>query len=62
MKRIVEQRPLVDKTLPITISKLRSKPKKDQLLEDRNTEIERENRILLEKMSNIFSKKTTTAV
>jgi hypothetical protein len=33
------------------------KTKKDQLVEDRFTEIERANRILLEKMSNIFNER-----
>lgn len=33
---------------------LKSKPKKNQMLEERYTEIERENRILLEKMTNIL--------
>jgi len=34
-----------------------AKSKKEQLAEDRFTEIERANRILLEKMSNIFNDK-----
>lgn len=38
-------------------SHIRTKAKKDQLLEDRFTEIERENRILLEKMHHIFQNK-----
>jgi len=33
---------------------LKAKSKKQQLLEERFTEIERENRILLEKMTNIL--------
>jgi E3 ubiquitin-protein ligase TRIP12 len=33
----------------------RSKAKKEQIIEERYTEIERENRILLEKMTNIMS-------
>jgi hypothetical protein len=32
----------------------RHNPKKEQMIEDRYTEIERANRILLEKMSNIL--------
>ncbi|OMJ66778.1 hypothetical protein SteCoe_36265 [Stentor coeruleus] len=36
---------------------LKYKAKRDQMLEDRFTEIERENRILLEKMSSIMNKK-----
>ena len=45
----------VDSKCPSTYGVLRRKPKKDQLLEDRFTEIERENRILLEKMSQIVN-------
>lgn len=45
----------VDSSCPITYGSLRRKPKKEQLLEDRFTEIERENRILLEKMSHIVN-------
>ena len=36
-----------------------SKSKRDQITEDRFTEIEKSNRILLEKMSNIYSKQAT---
>jgi len=39
---------------PKEFAHLRSKPKKNQMLEERYTEIERENRILLEKMTNIL--------
>jgi hypothetical protein len=42
---------------PAKFSHLRFKAKRDQILEDRLTEIERENRILLEKMSSIMSKR-----
>ena len=45
----------VDSTCPSTYGVLRKKPKKEQLAEDRFTEIERENRILLEKMSHIVN-------
>lgn len=39
---------------PKSHAHLKSKPKKNQMLEERYTEIERENRILLEKMTNIL--------
>ena len=42
---------------PVEFEHLKFKAKREQLLEDRFTEIERENRILLEKMSVIVSKK-----
>ncbi|OMJ95488.1 hypothetical protein SteCoe_1081 [Stentor coeruleus] len=47
----------VDTGCPATFGTLKRKPKKDQLMEDRFTEIERENRILLEKMSQIVNSK-----
>ena len=37
------------------------KTKKDQIMEDRYTEIEKANRILLEKMSNIYTTKGNSA-
>lgn len=39
---------------PKEYAHLKTKPKKNQMLEERYTEIERENRILLEKMTNIL--------
>jgi E3 ubiquitin-protein ligase TRIP12 len=42
---------------PAQFFHLKFKAKRDQMLEDRFTEIERENRILLEKMSSIMNKK-----
>jgi Hemingway/CFA97 len=42
---------------PMKFSHLKFKAKREQIVEDRLTEIERENRILLEKMSSIMSKK-----
>lgn len=50
----------VDTGRPATWGKIRSKAKKEQLIEDRYTEIERENRILLEKMQTIMSHRTTS--
>ncbi|CAG9312223.1 unnamed protein product [Blepharisma stoltei] len=47
----------VDSSCPVTFGQLKRKPKKEQLVEDRYTEIERENRILLEKMSQIMQGK-----
>ena len=44
-------RSVLDTTRPTTFNHLAKKPKKDQMLEERFTEIERENRILLEKMT-----------
>jgi hypothetical protein len=41
---------------PPKFQHLKKKMKKTQMLEERYTEIERENRILLEKMTNILQK------
>ena len=57
-KKLKNMRGLVDTSCPATYGTLRHKPKKEQLLEDRFTEIERENRILLEKMSQIVSSRS----
>lgn len=45
----------VDTACPATYGSLKRKPKKEQLIEERFTEIERENRILLDKMSQIVN-------
>lgn len=47
----------VNSDRPAQFAHLKYKAKRDQMLEDRFTEIERENRILLEKMSSIMNKK-----
>ena len=47
----------VKSSKPTKLKHLKFKAKKEQMLEDRFTEIERENRILLEKMSSIMNKK-----
>lgn len=49
--------PRIKSTKPPKFEHLKFKAKKEQLMEDRYTEIERENRILLEKMSSIVNKK-----
>jgi len=45
---------------PPKFQHLKKKMKKTQMLEERYTEIERENRILLEKMTNILQKQRGT--
>jgi len=47
-------KPTVEIREPSQFRHLKKKYKKTQMLEDRYTEIERENRILLEKMTNIM--------
>lgn len=47
-------KPSIDVKCPTRFSHLKKKAKKEQQLEERYTEIERENRILLEKMTNIM--------
>lgn len=48
---------MIDNSMPTTMRISRKNPKKQQMIEDRYTEIERANRILLEKMSNIINGK-----
>ena len=48
-------RACIDNTMPNSMQVSRKNPKKQQMIEDRYTEIERSNRILLEKMSNIIN-------
>lgn len=55
--KLKRMQPRVNSGPPEKFSHLRYKAKREQLLEDRFTEIERENRILLEKMSSIMNKK-----
>ena len=49
---------MIDTSMPVTmkLNVNKKNPKKQQMIEDRYTEIERANRILLEKMSNILAK------
>ncbi len=61
MKKLRKIRPQIDSRRPNSYKHLRSKKKKEQLLEDRFTEIERENRILLEKMTHIMQKQNRTS-
>ena len=53
---------MVDNAPPTSMSFLRRNPKKEQMIEDRYTEIERANRILLEKMSNIIVSKHLSVI
>jgi hypothetical protein len=50
IRRLSHSRPTIDSAVPISFKGQRSKSKKERLQEERCTEIERENRILLEKM------------
>jgi hypothetical protein len=56
--RIKKVKPATDMTIPLTASldHIRNNLKKEQLLEGRYMEIDRENRILLKKMSQIMKK------
>ena len=59
MKRALQNmKPGIDMTEPKTCSlqHLRNNLKREQLLEDRYMEIDRENRILLQKMSDVMRK------
>lgn len=55
-KKIREMKPFIDNGLPLTFGYGNNRRKKEQLIEDRFTEIERENRILLEKITTIMQK------
>ena len=53
-KKLAEVRSQVDVAAPNTYGVLRTKPKKDQLLEERYSEIERNNKLLLDRMTSII--------
>ena len=58
--QLAKIKPTIDNKMPKTMQKTgasKSNAKKQQLLEDRYAQIERDNRILLEKMSNIMRSK-----
>ena len=55
--KLKKMQPRVNSGSPVKFSHLKYKAKRDKILVDRFTEIERENRILLEKMSSIMNKK-----
>ena len=59
-EKLKRMQPRINSGSPAKFSHLKFKAKREQLLEDRFTEIERENRILLEKMSSIMNKKKGT--
>ena len=52
LKKLRNVKPTIDIRRPKHFKHLKSRAKKEQMLEDRYTEIERENRILLEKMTS----------
>jgi hypothetical protein len=54
MKKMKEMKPAVDTFLPTTFNITNNKKKRDQLINDRFVEIDRENRILLKKITNIM--------
>ena len=61
MQRLRNVKPTIDIRKPKNFKHLKSRAKKEQMLEDRYTEIERENRILLEKMTSIMQKPNRTS-
>mmetsp|Transcript_15910 Transcript_15910/g.40213 ORF Transcript_15910/g.40213 Transcript_15910/m.40213 type:complete len:223 (+) Transcript_15910:207-875(+) len=56
--RMNRMKPAIDNKPPKKPSHLTNNKKREQMMEDRFVRIERENRLLLEKMSHIMSKKT----
>ena len=54
LRKLRDIKPQINLSGPTKFKHLNKKAKKEQLLEDRYTEIERENRILLEKMTSIM--------
>lgn len=61
MQKLRSVKPTIDLQKPKNFKHLKSRAKKEQMLEDRYTEIERENRILLEKMTSIMQKPNRTS-
>lgn len=61
MQKLRSVKPTISLRKPKTFKHLKSRAKKEQMLEDRYTEIERENRILLEKMTSIMQKPNRTS-
>ncbi|CDW81952.1 UNKNOWN [Stylonychia lemnae] len=61
LSKLREIKPTVEIREPSQYKHLKKKLKKTQMLEDRYTEIERENRILLEKMTNIMQNNNKNA-
>ncbi|CAI2365166.1 unnamed protein product [Moneuplotes crassus] len=57
LKEIRCAKSLLDNSIPNSMRLRKSNPKKERMLEERYTEIERANRILLEKMANIIGNK-----
>lgn len=55
-KKMLQMKPFVDANPPNTFGLVNNRKKKEQQMEDRFTEIERENRILLEKITSIMQK------
>ena len=56
IKNLQEMRHFIDNTEPATLGCVPSKRKQEQLREDRYFEIERENKILLDKITGIMKK------
>jgi len=56
LKNLNKIKGTIDMRQPQQFKHLQKKMKKTQMMEERYTEIERENRILLEKMTNILQK------
>jgi len=61
MRKLRNVKPTINLKKPKAFKHLKSRAKKEQMLEDRYTEIERENRILLEKMTSIMQKPNRTS-
>ena len=56
LKKIREMKPFIDIMEPTSYGFMNSRKKKEQMQEIRMTEIDRENKILLEKISTIMTK------
>ncbi len=61
MEKLRKVKPTLNVKKPKAFKHPKSRAKKEQMLEDRYTEIERENRILLEKMTSIMQKPNRTS-
>ena len=58
VKKLARMKAAVDNKPPKKPSHFKNNRKREQMMEDRYAQIERENRILLEKMSQIMQKKS----
>jgi len=57
-QRIRSMKPTLKNQRPTEYKHLQTKPKRTQMIEDRHIEIERDNKILLDRMTNILQSRS----